>query len=420
MNKNKKTALLPRLRFPDFRDGGEWEISSFETFIKLYRGSSPRPIQKFLTKKDGVNWIKIGDTKNADGFKIRSVEEQITHEGAQKSRFVAVGELILANSMSYGKTYEVEIDGCIYDGWFVLREYEEYFDKHFLLQQLNSNNMQKQYLALAAGGIVQNISSDIVYSTVLKRPTLEEQQKIADCLSSLDDLIAAEGKKLEAFKAHKKGLMQKLFAREIRFKKENGEDFPEWREMKINDLLETIVDNRGKTPPIATSGIPLIESSAVGNFYIDYSKVDKYVSYETYKTWFRKHLKPSDILFSTVGRTGMCSYYSGKIISVVAQNIVGLRFINNSRFMLYLLTEEKNNRYIHSIEMSAVQPSIKVTQFVELEFLIPGSDEQQKIADCLSSVDDLISAQAEKIEALKAHKKGLLQGLFPSTEEVCE
>lgn len=202
---------VPEWRFPEFRDSDEWEVSSFETFIKLYRGSSPRPIQKFLIKKGGVNWIKIGDTKNADGFKIRSVDEQITHEGAQKSRFVAVGELILANSMSYGKTYEVEIDGCIYDGWFVLREYEEYFDKIFLLQQLNSDNMQKQYLALAAGGIVQNISSDIVYSTVLKRPALEEQLKIADCLSSVDELITGQAKKIEAMKTHKKGLMQGLF-----------------------------------------------------------------------------------------------------------------------------------------------------------------------------------------------------------------
>jgi type I restriction enzyme, S subunit len=202
---------VPEWRFPEFRDSGEWEVGSFETFIKLYRGSSPRPIQKFLIKKGGVNWIKIGDTKNADGFKIHSVEEQITHEGAQMSRVVTVGELILANSMSYGKTYEVEIDGCIYDGWFVMREYEEYFDKYFLLQQLNSDNMQKQYLALAAGGIVQNISSDIVYSTVLKRPSIEEQQKIVDCLSNIDGLITEQAKRIEALKTHKKGLMQGLF-----------------------------------------------------------------------------------------------------------------------------------------------------------------------------------------------------------------
>ena len=203
---------VPEWRFPEFRGGGEWDESNFENFIKLYRGSSPRPIQNYLTKNNGVNWIKIGDTKNADGFKIRNVKEMITEEGAQKSRFVTSGELILANSMSYGKTYELELDGCIYDGWFVLREYEKHFHKKFLLQQLNSDYLQKQYTSLSAGGVVQNISSDIVYVTILKCPQLKEQQKIADFLSTVDELINAQAQKVKILRTHKKSLMQGLFA----------------------------------------------------------------------------------------------------------------------------------------------------------------------------------------------------------------
>ena len=203
---------MPVWRFPEFRDSGEWELEKFKKYIKLYRGSSPRPIQNYTTNRDGVAWIKIGDTKNAKGFKLYNTEEKITIEGAKKSRFVDVGELILANSMSYGKTYEMQISGYIYDGWFVLREYEEYFQKDFLLQQLNSDRMQLQYISLSAGGIVQNISSDIVYSTFLNRPPkIEEQQKIADCLSSIDRLIEEQAKKIEQLKEHKRGLMQGLF-----------------------------------------------------------------------------------------------------------------------------------------------------------------------------------------------------------------
>jgi len=119
--------------------------------------------------------------------------------------------LILANSMSFGKTYQVAIEGYIYDGWFVLRDYEKYFDKQFLLQLLNSEYMQNQYERFSAGGIVQNISSDIVYKTLLTHTPLREQQKIADCLSSLDELITAQTQKLETLKTHKKGLMQQLF-----------------------------------------------------------------------------------------------------------------------------------------------------------------------------------------------------------------
>src|SRR5690554_3845257 len=183
---------VPKVRFPEFEEDGEWELKPYSKFIKLYRGSSPRPIREYLTKEEtGVNWIKIGDTSSITDFVIRSVSEKITPKGAEKSRRVKKGELILANSMSYGSTYLLEVEGCIYDGWFVLREYEEYFDKQFLLQLLNSEYTQGQYKRFAAGGIVQNISSEIVYSITLSKTSKEEQQKIASCLSAVDELIIA-------------------------------------------------------------------------------------------------------------------------------------------------------------------------------------------------------------------------------------
>ncbi len=210
---------VPKLRFKEFEKSGDWEEKKFSKYIKLYRGSSPRPINDFLTQSEkGVNWIKIGDTKNAEGFRINKIEQKITIEGAEQSRKVSKGELILANSMSYGSTYELGIDGYIYDGWFVLREYEEHYNKEFLLQLLNSDFVQSQYKKMAAGGIVKNISSDIVYDVLLSKPVvtnkqkgLQEQQKIASCLSSLDDLITAQTEKIEQLKQHKKGLMQGLF-----------------------------------------------------------------------------------------------------------------------------------------------------------------------------------------------------------------
>lgn len=203
---------VPKVRFKEFEKEGEWELNTFSKYIKLYRGSSPRPIIEYQTQDaNGVNWIKIGDTSSVSDFVIRSVSEKIIPKGAEKSRAVKKGELILANSMSYGSTYLLDIDGCIYDGWFVLREYDEVYDKQFLLQLLNSEYMQNQYKKLAAGGIVQNISSEIVYSTLLPKTTKPEQQKIAACLSSLDALIQAQAEKIEQLKLHKKGLMQGLF-----------------------------------------------------------------------------------------------------------------------------------------------------------------------------------------------------------------
>lgn len=226
MSKKDNMVIVPKYRFPEFRD--KWEIKPFKKYIKLYRGSSPRPIQDFITKNEGINWIKISDASNSNNFYITNVAEQITEEGAKKSRLVEEGELILANSMSFGATYEVGVSGCIYDGWFVLREYEDSFIKKFLLQQLNTYEQQKQYSRLSAGGVVKNISSDIVYETILKRPSKKEQQKIADCLSSIDDLISAEEKKLLLLNDYKKGWLQKLFPSE-------GKTVPEWRFPEFRD-----------------------------------------------------------------------------------------------------------------------------------------------------------------------------------------
>jgi type I restriction enzyme S subunit len=203
-----------KLRFKDEKGNNypDWKRGRFSKFIKLYRGSSPRPIVRYITtNKDGVNWIKIGDTKNSNNYRISSVSEKITKEGSLKSRAVKSGEIILANSMSFGKSYLLQIDGCIYDGWFVLREYEKHYEKEFLLQILNSEFLQKQYFKLSTGGVVQNISSEIVYSTDLFCPCLEEQQKIASFLSAIDVQIEGVSKKIEQTKMFKKGLLQQMF-----------------------------------------------------------------------------------------------------------------------------------------------------------------------------------------------------------------
>jgi type I restriction enzyme S subunit len=165
---------IPKLRFPEF--SGEWEEDIFKHVVKLQRGSSPRPIVKYITKsEDGVNWIKIGDIVSGKNF-IESTEEKITQEGSKKSRKVNTGDIILSNSMSYGKPIILNIDGYIHDGWFVIRGFEDNFDKAYLLQVLGSEWIQRQYKRLAAGGVVNNISSELVNSVKINLPTKPEQQ----------------------------------------------------------------------------------------------------------------------------------------------------------------------------------------------------------------------------------------------------
>lgn len=413
MSKNNENKLVPKLRFPEFTNSKEWEAKEFSEYIVLYRGSSPRPIQNYLTKDvSGVNWIKIGDTQNAINYVIKNVEEKITTEGATKSRKVTIGELILANSMSFGKTYLLEIEGCIYDGWFVLREYEEHFNKAFLLQLLNSEHLQKQYKRLSAGGIVQNISSEIVYKTILAHTSFSEQQKIAACLSSLDEVITAESQKLEVLKDHKKGLLQNLLPQvgetvpKFRFKE--FENSGEWQETTLTQVAD-YENGKAHEQDIADDGEFIVVNS---KFISQDGEVRKFTN-----TAFLPATK-GDVLMV------LSDIPNGKAIAkcflveednryTVNQRICRITPHNlNSKILYYLLNR---NPYFLAFDDGVKQTNLRKDDVLNCPLLIPEDPkEQDKIADTLSSVDDLIIAQNQKLEALQLHKKGLLQGLFPS------
>ena len=200
-----------------------WSQKSFKELLRLDRGSSPRPIVKYITEsEDGVNWIKIGDTKGVNSF-ITSTKQKITQEGAKKSRKVSKGEIILSNSMSYGKPFILNIDGYIHDGWFVIRKYEDNLDKDFLIQILGGEPVQRQYNRLAAGGVVTNISSELVYAVKINFPPIKEQQKIARILSAWDKAITTTEALIDNCKKQKKALMQQLLTGKKRFPEFEGE-----------------------------------------------------------------------------------------------------------------------------------------------------------------------------------------------------
>lgn len=211
-NKEKKVLNVPNIRFPEFKE--EWKKCRFKDVVRLFRGSSPRPIIEYLTtdNEEGVNWVKIGDVPTS-GRIITSTEEKITKEGAKKSRHVYVGDLILSNSMSYGLPYIMGIEGCIHDGWFVLRDYEQNFNKDYLCNLLISDIVQKQYKKIAAGGVVQNISSDLVNSVYISIPSLDEQRKIAGLLSLIDERIATQNKIIEKLESLIKGIRNDVFGK---------------------------------------------------------------------------------------------------------------------------------------------------------------------------------------------------------------
>ena len=166
-----------------------WEQRKFADVVQIERGGSPRPIDDYITDSpNGLNWVKIGDAP-AQGHYITKTAEKIRPEGLSKTREVHPGDLILSNSMSFGKPYIMGIDGCIHDGWLLIRDINSTFDLTFLCHLLGTPQMLDQYRSLAAGSTVNNLNKELVGNTVVTIPQIDEQRVLGQYLERLDNLI---------------------------------------------------------------------------------------------------------------------------------------------------------------------------------------------------------------------------------------
>ena len=148
-----------------------WTQKKLGEDATILRGGSPRPIEDYITdSQNGLNWIKIGDVKPEDKY-LRKTAEKIKKEGLSKTRQVKKGDLILSNSMSFGRPYILDIDGCIHDGWLVIQDYQEAYDMQFLYYILCSDAIMNQYVSMAAGSSVQNLNKEKVANVLLYVPS---------------------------------------------------------------------------------------------------------------------------------------------------------------------------------------------------------------------------------------------------------
>ena len=166
-----------------------WELVNLGNVCEVVRGGSPRPIIDYITKgEEGVNWLKIGDVNESDKY-FRYTNEKIKPSGISKTREVVAGDLILSNSMSFGRAFITLINGYIHDGWLRLRPNEKVLDKDYLYYFLTSNIAQNQFKAIATGSVVNNLKSDTVKAAKVFLPPIKIQKKIADYLNAIDGKI---------------------------------------------------------------------------------------------------------------------------------------------------------------------------------------------------------------------------------------
>ncbi len=398
---SNRQKLIPEIRFPEFKNEGEWKEVTLGYLSQIVKGEQLNRIEltetgKYPCQNGGINPSGYTDKFNTN-------ENTITiSEGGNSCGYI---NYMTSKFWLGGHCYKLVVNHRI--------------DKSYLYQALKFN--EEDIMRLRVGSGLPNIQQNSIrnFKFVISN-FLPEQQKIASCLSSLDDLIKEHSQKLDLLKDHKKGLMQNLFPQEgekvpkLRFKEfEEDED---WVKKRLGDLGHFL---GGGTPSRSNDdywigNIPWISSSDIKEDDIHNISISQYINENAIIESATKIIPKGSILF--VSRVGvgklainneeLCT--SQDFTSFIPAEVLNL-------FVAYYYSANKN-----ALESLSQGTSIKGFSKSDLEdsiILYPKNPkEQQKIASCLSALDELITAQAKKIERLKQHKKGLMQGLFPKTE----
>ena len=222
----------------------------------IERGGSPRPINKFITKDpNGINWIKIGDT-SADSMYITKTAEKIIPEGVLKSRQVKKGDFILSNSMSFGRPYILNIDGCIHDGWLLIRDINDIFEKQFLYYYLSSETVYANLKQMAVGGVVNNLNSNKVRSLMVPVLKKEDQIKICNKLNKITTVIQQRKQQLAKLDELAKSRFLEMFGDPVL--NEKNWDLKKWKDVltiKNGKSQKNVLDANGKYPIYGSGGL---------------------------------------------------------------------------------------------------------------------------------------------------------------------
>ena len=419
MNKERKKGLVPALRFPEFKDAGEWEKKRLGEIGQFIGGGTPNT--SVAEYWDGaIQWFTPTEIKQQYLFESKRT---ISNKGLQNSsaKLLPKGTLLLSTRATVG---DIGIAGneCATNQGFqslLVHDSEINLFWYYSISQ-NKNELFRR----ASGSTFLEIVKTEINKVSTLRPSKEEQQKIADCLSSLDELIAAHTKKHEALQSYKKGLMQNLFPAEgetvpaLRFPE--FEDAGEW-ELKELGKIANFYKGKGisKADVLINGRQPCIR---YGELYTVYGEViDEVISRTDLPTYNLFLSDAGDVIIPSSGETKIDIATAACVVQkgiALGGDLNVIRSKQNGFFLSYYLNGALKYEIAKVAQGDTVAHLYK-SNLESLELALPPKPkEQQKIADCLSSLDDLIGRTGEKIEDLKAHKKGLMQQLFPAMDEV--
>ena len=296
-----------------------WTYKKLGEVCTIERGGSPRPISDYITDApDGLNWIKIGDATEGSKY-ITSTKEKIKLEGLKKTRFVHKGDFILSNSMSFGRPYILEIDGCIHDGWLVIHDDNDTFDKSYLYYLLGSPNMYKEFQRLAVGGVVNNLNSEIVRNVVVAIPPLETQSRIVSELDLLQSIMDKQQAQLKELDTLAQAVFYDMFGDPV--ENEKG-----WEVKKLGECCNSV--SYGTSLPSSNQGdyIYLRMNNITYSGELDLTDI-KYINLE--QSDFEKYsVKEGDVLFNRTNSAdlvGKTTWFHNHKPMIIAGYIIRVR-----------------------------------------------------------------------------------------------
>lgn len=384
----------------------DWDVVVLGEYSEIARGGSPRPIQDYLTSScRGINWIKIGDVSKNSKY-IFSTAEKIILEGVPKSRSVFSGDLILSNSMSFGRPYILKIDGCIHDGWLVIQNYQSAFDKEYLYYCLRSEFTIQQYIRMAAGSSVQNLNKDKVSAVIIAKPPIQEQTAIADSLSDVDNLIFSLQKLIEKKKAIKQGTMQELLTGKKRLPGFSG--VWSYRSLGIlGDLSREVIN------PQSLSETSFYEYSMPA--YDNGRQPEKMFGKSMHSS--RLKIYGDIILFNKLNVRQRRVWHVKECLenAVCSSEFLPYRSLGvHPEFLYQVLLCDKTTVDFENMSTgtSNSQKRITPSDFLEYEIALPEKDEQEAIAQVLSDMDNDIEQLEKKLAKYQQIKQGMMQELL--------
>ncbi len=388
----------------------EWNITKLGDICEITRGGSPRPIINYITNQpNGVNWLKIGDVNETDKYFAKS-QEKIKPEGIPKTRKVVKGDLILSNSMSFGRAFITLIDGYIHDGWLRLRPDETVINKEYLYYFLTSNLAQNQFKAVATGSVVNNLKSDTVKTLDILLPSLELQKKIISILATIDNKII-ENEKIND------NLLQQLNTFYTRFFIEN--DQPR-KVCKVDEYFDISI---GKTPPrkeqhwftYNPKDVVWISISDMGKCgtYIDNSS--EYLTQEAVDKYNVCVIPDNTIILSFKLTVGRIAITSG--LTTTNEAIAHFK-TNNKEINPYLYCFLKNYKFQMLGSTSSIATALNSKIIKDIKFIVPNDDELNAFNELAIPILTTIKIKETEVKQLTKLRDSLLTKLMSGEIDV--